>query len=434
MGFEPIPGSDATYGLISFDNEGRERLEGTSVFSARLLEYTAAHPVTDIFFFVHGWMGDLVAARDQYGRWMSALLASADRQGAAQRFGSFSPLLVGLHWPSLPWGDEELSGAAFAAAGAAGLDRLRDSFLERLGHRDEIRRPLEIILREARTNAAPEQLPAHVADAYRDLNDALGLESGGLDAPPDADREVFEPQEAFTAANDDVSFGGLNLGGVLGPLRQLSYWTMKKRARTVGEGGMHTFLNNLQQVTAAQGTRIHLMGHSFGTIVVSGMLGGPGARGTLQRSIDSVVLVQGAVSLWCYAASIPFAGAGAGYFSRILGDRKIKGPLVVTRSKHDSAVGVLYPLASRLRGSASFAPLPEYGAIGAYGLQGLASPMASDSKMLAANGAYQFSHGRIYNLDASQFIVKKQGVSGAHNDIDGPEVAHAIWQAAFASA
>jgi hypothetical protein len=164
------------------------------------------------------------------------------------------------------------------------------------------------------------------------------------------------------------------------------------------------------------------------------MLGGPDCRGTLQRPVDSVVLVQGAVSLWCYAPSIPFDNAGAGYFSRILAEKKIRGPLVTTRSKHDTAVGVLYPLASRLKGAASFVPgLPEYGAIGTYGLQGLADPDKTDTAMLAADGPYSLAKGRVYNLEASQFIAKKEGASGAHSDIAGPEVAHAIWEAAFAS-
>jgi hypothetical protein len=62
------------------------------------------------------------------------------------------------------------------------------------------------------------------------------------------------------------------------------------------------------------------MGHSFGCVVVSSILGGPEGHGPLCRPIDSTVLVQGAVSLWSYASSISFAGAGPGYFHRILAD------------------------------------------------------------------------------------------------------------------
>ena len=36
-------------------------------------------------------------------------------------------------------------------------------------------------------------------------------------------------------------------------------------------------------------------------------------------------------------------------------------------------------------------------------------------------------------LESSQFIARKEGASGAHSDIDGPQVAHAMWQAALVS-
>jgi hypothetical protein len=201
---------------------------------------------------------------------------------------------------------------------------------------------------------------------------------------------------------------------------------------------MHLFLKNLQNATSGSKTRIHLMGHSFGTIVISGMLGGPDASATLPRPVDSVALVQGAVSLWSYAASIPFREllrpTKPGYFSPILARRNVSGPLVTTRSRYDDAVGVLYPWASRIKGSPSFAgSLPKYGAIGTYGLQGLAGGVATELDMLDANGPYQFAPGNVYNLDGSKYICHKDGISGAHSDIAGPEVAHAIWSAAFAS-
>jgi hypothetical protein len=220
---------------------------------------------------------------------------------------------------------------------------------------------------------------------------------------------------------------------LLSPLRQLSYWTMKQRARTVGEGGMHQFLRRLQ--TAAPNVRIHLMGHSFGTIVISGMLSGPAGSSPLVRPVDSVALVQGAVSLWSYCANIPFTGAGAGYFTRVLTEGKVKGPMIITISKHDRAVGVFYPLASQVQGSADFGvnAFPELGAMGAFGLRGL-GPQQNDLKMLPTDGAYSFSKGKVYNLESSAYIAKGGGASGAHSDIAGPEVAHAIWEAAFASA
>ena len=51
--------------------------------------------------------------------------------------------------------------------------------------------------------------------------------------------------------------------------------------------------------------RFHLMGHSFGCIVVSSTLAGPYARTALRRPVASVTLVQGALSHWSYAAEVP---------------------------------------------------------------------------------------------------------------------------------
>jgi hypothetical protein len=435
MSFETIPGTGIEYGLISFDAEGRERFDDPAgSMNQALMDRVEQDVITDVFFFCHGWKGDVTAAREQYNNWIKAFATSADILKAPETFGEFRPLYIGLHWPSLPWGDEELTGGGdFGAVAAVAPDTFLNQYLARLGNRAEIRDPLEIILDEARRNIAPEQLPPHVRQAYLDLNHALGLSSGTLGAPPDADREAFDPDESFEAANEEsASFGdGMNLGGLLGPLRQLSYWTMKKRARTIGEGGMHEFLTELQAATKPD-MRIHLMGHSFGTIVVSGMLGGPHAAGELPRPVDSVALVQGAVSLWSYAASIPFQGAGRGYFNPIIAAKKVRGPIVTTRSKWDKAVGICYPLASRMKGSMDFAAgLPKYGGIGAFGIQGLPDNVRSEIPMAAATVAYDFEDGKVYNLDASKYICQGTGASGAHSDIAGAEVAHAIWAAAF---
>ena len=54
--------------------------------------------------------------------------------------------------------------------------------------------------------------------------------------------------------------------------------------------------------------------------------------------------------------------------------------------------------------------------------------------MLPADGAYGFRPQNVYNLESSRYIRKGDGASGAHSDIAGAEVAHAIWEGAFASA
>ena len=391
--------------------------------------------MTDVFFFCHGWKGDVPAAKDQYNRWMGALMKSSGLAKAATVFPDFTPLLAGLHWPSQPWGDEDLGNSAASFGVGTGkaksADALVEQYAETLGDDPKIVAALRTIIDGARKSAGVTELPPAMRKAYQDLNKALGLDSKGVGGPPDADREGFDP-DAAVGDLEQQSFGGLKLGGLLSPLRQLSYWTMKKRARAIGEGGIHSFLVDLQKATEKKRTRIHLMGHSFGTIVISSMIGGPKAQAALPRPVDSVALVQGAVSLWCYANDIPYKKGTKGYFNRILVDRKVRGAICVTKSKHDKAVGTLYPFASRIHGTAAFptAALPEYGAIGAFGIQGIA-PVAID--MPDANGEYTLQKEKVYNVESSKYIAKGDGASGAHSDIDGPQVAHMIWETAFTS-
>ena len=271
-------------------------------------------------------------------------------------------------------------------------------------------------------------LPEHVAEAYRQLAAAIGRQAGGPGGPPDAEGVPFDPVAAFEAGNDaGDAFGGLSLGGLLGPLRQLSFWKMKNRARTVGEGGMHSFIAGMQQALPA--AKFHLIGHSFGCIVVSSILGGPDGKIALPRPVDSLVLVQGALSLWAYADEI-LNSTEPGYFNAMARRGAVRGPIVTTQSIFDSAVGTFYPLAVSLVGQVAFGlELPKFGAIGTFGIQGVEGAVAGT--MLSETSTYQFAPGKIYNLDSSQFIKKMEGASGAHSDIDGPQVAHAIWQAAL---
>jgi hypothetical protein len=441
MPFRTIPDVNGTYALIAFDKGGRERTDDTDgrngLMTARILEEAAARPPSHVFFFSHGWKGDVPSAINQYDRWIGAMLRLQDDVARMRQASpGFNPLFIGLHWPSLPWGDDELAPGGFGTEGTVPLSRLEDRYLERLGDDPEIRGPLDVIFREARDNPAATELSPEVVNAYLRLNEALGLGAGaGVAAPPDDDREPFDPEESFQAAQAEsaAAFGGFDWGGVLSPLRQLSFWTMKKRARKVGESGMHDFVANLQRTLPA--ARFHLMGHSFGCVVVSSILSGQGHA--LPRPVDSAVLVQGALSLWAYCPDIPRDPGHPGFYSPIVANRAVRGPIVTTRSRFDRAVGTFYPLAAGLAGQVDFGPddvddsaLPKYGGIGSFGIRGLSANVTAEP-LRGANHDYGFQAGSIYNLEASEFIRKGDGASGAHNDIDGPEVAHAIWQAAL---
>jgi hypothetical protein len=136
-------------------------------------------------------------------------------------------------------------------------------------------------------------------------------------------------------------------------MRTLSFWKMKDRARAFGETGAHGLVRLLHRTRPD--VRVHLMGHSFGCIVVSAALGGPAGGSGLLRPVDSLVLVQGAMSLWSCCSEIPFGRRRPGYFRRAV-ERAVNGPIITTQSRFDTAVGRWYPLAAGVARQVEFAP------------------------------------------------------------------------------
>lgn len=440
MPIQTIAGTSASYALLALDAAGNERNDDPDGvgghLSERLLPQWRDSAPTDVFLWSHGWQGDLPAARNQYDRWIGAFARSVgDEQEMRARHPDFAVAHIGVHWPSLPWGDEELGGdTSFAPFAGAGAQAMVDAYAQRLGDTPPVRAALAAIFEAARTQADAASLPEAARLAYLQLDQALALGSEGVGGDAGADRLPFDPDASFAEATQlGATFGGSVLGGLLAPLRQLSFWNMKKRAQTVGESGVHPLVNRIGDALPA--ARIHLMGHSFGAVVMSAALGGPGGTAALRRPVASCVLVQGAMSLWAYAPDIPVRPGTAGYCHQVLPDGKVSGPLVVTRSRHDTAVGSLYPWAAGVAGQVAFEPAqayPAFGAIGAFGIQGIDG--ATDAPLQPYDGHYTMTGGKVLNIEASEYICHKSGVSGAHNDIDGPEVAHLIWQAALAGA
>ncbi len=436
MPVERVPGTNLTYYLIAFDAEGNERSDDPNgLMSQRVLDVLTNEPVTDVFLMSHGWQGDVPAARKQYNKWIAAVAqCSDDMQRVQTAQPAFRPLLIGLHWPSLAWGDEELGGpASFSVpTGTPSVDDLTDQYAQRLANTPCARAALTTILTRAMNNPAPFTLPEEVREAYAALDRETGLGYAGVGAAPGTDREGFDPEGIVQAAlEQSFAPGGFSTDALLAPLRVLSFWKMKDRARHFGETGGFTLLRELQRVRkAGDPVRFHLMGHSFGCIVVSAALGGPGGHGMLERPVDSVALVQGALSLWSYSSDIPPSPGQAGYFNALMTQKKIAGPIITTQSAFDTAVGRFYPLGAGVMQQVSFAPgeFPTYGGVGAFGIQGPKLDIVN-LQMLPLDGSYSFEPGKIYNLESSQFIREGSGPSGAHSDIAHPEVAHAFWQA-----
>jgi hypothetical protein len=455
MPLQTLAGSNLHYYLLLFDELGVERPERDGTLPSKAvtdLLLRRDNPVTDVFILSHGWMGDVPAAIAQYDSWVGTMAkVSADLDRAQRERPGFTPLVVGLHWPSLPWGDEAFEPAsAVPKAGllsaADSLEPHVDAYAKRISTSANARAAIQLILEAARSNPDVTVLPAGVTVAYQTLFAEAGLSTGDATGRPGADQDGFDPQaivadalrdspEAGTGGNAGLlGLGSVLEGAILMPLRQLSFWKMKDRARAFGETGGHALLGGWQ--IAAPGVRFHLMGHSFGSIVVSAAVAGAPGGLALPRKVDSLFLVQGALSLWSYASDIPYAAQkpAAGYFERIIRSKLVSGPIVTTRSAFDKAVGRFYPLGALLRDQylLDAREFPLYGGIGAYGIQGRADVI--DIPIQSATFNYGLAAGHIYNVDATTVIKHGDSPAGAHSDIAHPEVAHLFWSAALTRA
>ncbi len=340
MSIERVPGSGLAYHLVAFDAMGVERDEPEGPLGGtRAVEEARSGAISDVFVFTHGWMGDVPGAKEQAIAWIGAMAACpADLAALDRARKGFRPLTVCLHWPSLPWGDEALG---LPSGGIADTPASRDA--------------LAMIRRAALVDPSPHRLPAEVVEAYRVLDREGGLGADGPGAAPGDDRDPFDPEAIHAVGLPPVlacnPMCGNALQSLLLPLQVLSFWAMKARARAVGEGGAGALLASLQQ--AAPGARFHLMGHSFGGIVVASMLLG---RRWPTRPVQSLAILQGAMSSWSFGRAIPGEPGRSGFFHEVVAGEKVIGPILTSRSSHDRAVGTWYPLAAGAARQVDFAP------------------------------------------------------------------------------
>ena len=442
---ESVIGTDLSYYLLAYDRQAQERQDHPAgLISQQILDALDSEPITDVFLFSHGWRGDVPAAREQYQAWLKTMAScDADRAKIRQKRPGFRPMLIGVHWPSEPWGDESISSGVSFSPGTetkSTKDLVAD-YARRLGDSQAIRDALGVIFEADRTGMSPKTLPSEVLSAYKSLEAQVGLPKGGLGAAPGADWDGFNPESIYESAlrdnafGESMNFGQASRGSLLAPLRVLSFWKMKDLARHVGEQAIHGLLSSMQGISQGRDVRYHLAGHSFGCIVASSAIAGPPGTKAQAQPVDSLVLLQGALSIFSFCSRIPDSSGKPGYFHRLVSNGLVRGSIVTTQSRYDTAVGTWYPLATRVAGQVEFASVdsqPKYGAVGAYGIHGPdLEPVQLPMNPIDAE--YRFRPGCIYNVDSSDFINQGGGFSGAHSDIRKPQVAHAVWSAIIGS-
>ena len=431
MPIETIPGGAMTYHLIAYDAEGKERPDDPAGLMSQLVAKALEdQPVTDVFLLSHGWRGD-IPGPEQYGRWIGAMAAcSADIARMKEKRPGFLPLLIGLHWPSEPWGDDSFQNVeSFSVGGPDPAQGLIDDLAGRIVDTPAARAALQTILSAASVDNSPSELPPQVKEAYAILDRETGLGHDGAAAPPGDDREPFDAESLYQdVRTDGVSFGGFS-DGILAPLRVLSFWKMKDRARQFGESGAHQLLLELMRVSAGRDVKFHLMGHSFGCIVASAAVAGP-AGSPLPEPVSSIALIQarsrsGLIALTFQRCPEPPAISTGSWQSKWPAGRSSR-PSRPTIAP--SAPGIPGPRGPRNR-RASRRGVPQVWRSRCIRHPGPGAD--SESRIiLRTDHAYGFEPGKLYNIECSGIIKEGGGFSGAHSDIAKPEVAHAVWEAA----
>lgn len=336
------------YREIVFDKDG-DGPGGPGGQAARLAGL-ARRGCTDLVVFAHGWNNSPSVASRFYSAFFAPFPGLAE---PGVRLG-----YAGVVWPSMMFSDEpvpdfaslaatvpgktavvarlaELVGeepaeeAAFAEFGAL-LRELTDT--DRVGLRAADRAPGEEI---------PDFLVADPLTVYARFAAAQEVaDAGGADGA----REAADA-DGVDGARERLLLGGDRVKrlwkGAKEALRQATYYTMKRRAGAVGARGLGPLLGELARTEP--GLRVHLAGHSFGARLVAHAVRGL-PDGT--RSVKSVTLLQGAFSHYAFATRLPHAPGRGGSLPDL--HHRIDGPLVACHSRHDTALRVFYPLASRL--------------------------------------------------------------------------------------
>jgi hypothetical protein len=420
------------YWEVEFDKDG------SVVSGGGLVTDFAGSGIRDLFFFSHGWNNSFTGARSLY-RDMFTMIAGMlpPEQLPATGF-------VGVLWPSLLFPDDGPPDAGRAAvAGLAGVAAaalaVPPAPAGGTASGAELAKALEHAFpgQEADLRVLGSLLDSQPQDGAA-LDEFHRLAAGLVTTPETGGPEDNGERSALEASPRDAITTMAGLPGSPGDaqglgffdrmwhgarelLRTLSYYEMKNRAGVVGERGLGPLLRTLHEQNGQ--FRAHLLGHSFGARLAAFSLRAlpPSAVGGASP-VKSLLLIQAAFSHFAFSPAKP--GALAGFADRV------DGPLVSTHSFHDRAVGTWYPAASALarqdsQTADSFAY--RWGGLGSDGFQ-QDGVVAGQLERLGSR--YPWTRG-FHRLDGSAVISRNlSGFSGAHCDIQHPEVAWAAVSAA----
>lgn len=408
----------------------------------------------DLFLISHGWNNNMDEAKDLYAGLTTLIKQQID---AVPALASRRYAIGGVLWPSKKFDDADL-----IPSGAAALNEAVTA--DQLTARVRDLRSLFAGSDWPGASAAPavfddiEKLMDTVEDNEANLTKAIDLLRPLLPqhaaSTDDASARFFTssasslmtrlkkplnppqiPAGTGAASIDPFSTGHVSgLGGaagfrdVLGGIKSgallflnfTTYYMMKARAGDVGQKGVAPLIVQLRDKYEA--LHIRMIGHSFGCRLLAS------AINTLPEQEkyrpDTVLLLQGAFSHNGFALA---GETDRGAFRDVIEKKKVRGPILISHTRNDKAVGVAYPIASRINGVTAAAlgdANDVFGGLGSNGTQTRqTTPEGDAGTMLPVGGPYPFAGG----CDASKpFNLKADDYIKGHSDIRKPEVAYAL--------
>lgn len=397
------------YYIIPFDKDGR--CEGPQT-REHLIKSASGY--SDIFLFSHGWNNDWKTASGRYESFIKGFQGLRKELGLAVP-ADYKPLLVGIFWPSqtMAWFKSE-TGPGFAGdaeqdeAATVDYETLRD--VAAALPAENRTRFYELAQAQALEMPESKELATMLAAASRADDEGISTEGpGALDLLAAATSfETPEPDVDAIGAVGAHNVGpkaAFGFGDVLEKLdprnivKPFTVWQMKDRAGKVGAHGVAPLLDDLLK---GSGARVHLLGHSFGCKVVMTAASKPAA---LSRDVESVLLLQPAVSQYAFCPNVPKRNVQGGFFRR---------PIVATFSANDDALTKMFHLAVRRSDDLGELEYAAGGSPSLYGALGGFGPQNSGEKTEAIRDP-----GEAYDLSGGGGIIGVNGTRtiGDHGDI-----------------
>jgi hypothetical protein len=432
-----------TYLPVEFTKDGKAAKPEQVDAVLKLIGTPAdANGLTDLFVISHGWNNDIPEAEGLY----ASIFAKVDEvlaqtNPASDNVRARRAAVVGILWPSKKFDEAALTAGGAAAMGANDADSLKQSldlltgFMGTPDAAQSLSRAAELVPTLAGSIDARDEF-VRIVRAFmpHDANNEEPVIADDL-FTLDGDQllqRLSRPghdRTASTGGGGAASMGGAaGLGDWIGKavdgakslVNLVTYYQMKTRAGDVGTGGVYDMLRQIRAARPADGTnplRLHLIGHSFGCRLVTAATAGP--ANTPPLPIDTLVLLQAAFSHYSFA--VAYDGTHDGYFRRVVTDpARVRGSVIITFTAKDKAVGLAYPIASRVArqiASAMGDANDPYGGLGRNGAQ--KTPAVQTVTLGQVGTQYTFAARGIYNLDSNAVI-------GGHSDLAHPEVAYAI--------